>query len=57
MEECGNKIWLYNITKFEFSAHVFFDDAFEPTTDTQSQRREMNIHVKTFIRELSFATW
>lgn len=57
MKECEKKIWPYNITKFEFSAHVFFDDAFEPTMDTQSQRREMNIHVKTFIRELSFATW
>ncbi|OPL32676.1 hypothetical protein AM593_03811, partial [Mytilus galloprovincialis] len=46
-----------DVETFDLEAHVFFDDAFEPTTDTQSQRREMNIHVKTFIRELSFATW
>ncbi|CAG2190747.1 CHS1 [Mytilus edulis] len=46
-----------DVETFDLEAHVFFDDAFEPTTDTQSQRREMNIYVKTFIRELSFATW
>ncbi|XP_063411463.1 chitin synthase chs-1-like [Mytilus trossulus] len=46
-----------DVETFDLEAHVFFDDAFEPTTDPESQRKEMNIHVKTFIRELSFATW
>ncbi|CAC5405894.1 CHS1 [Mytilus coruscus] len=45
-----------DVETFDLEAHVYFDDAFLPPTDTQSQRREMNTHVKTFIQELSDAT-
>lgn len=40
------------ISTFQFTAHVFFDDAFQPEKDN---KKEINIYVKTFIRVLSEA--